>query len=377
MERSRAFLHDFVRGSPHPDGEQSRLVRYSALSHWKICSKSFARLHRFCDKIAVEDCIKRMASHHLNCLIGMSAGRRVAVGFAPARLLFALSFADVLVEETGRGYQRRFNARHSLDFRRYIHGENSTTIPLTFNLRPSVSGVWSLSEPVSGASTLTIKDSEQKALVQVDCQHRLGFLSDVDVSLPFMVFLGLEEREEMEIFSVINGKARGLSNSLLDYHEASLAGDLSREKPELYIALQLNTNADSPWLKQLDLGGTATSGMMRRASLRTMQKAVKKFLNQTQILRAESVETAAEVVIAFWSAVSVVLQDAWNAPRSYLINKGVGVYALMIVAADLYGESGKQTCDKRFFTTKLSEFLGDIDWSRQGPFQGFGGEVVS
>ena len=298
----------------------------------------------------------------------------MALGFAPARILYALSFADVLVEESGRGYQRRFNAKHSLDFRRYIQGEGSTTIPLTFNLRPNSSHIWSLAESVSGTSTLTIQEGPEKALVQVDCQHRLGYLSDADVSLPFMTFLGLDEREEMEIFSVINSKARGLSNSLLDYHEASLAGDLAREKAELYIALQLNTNPDSPWMKQLDLGGTATSGMMRRASLRTMQKAVKKFLNQTQILKTEPTETAAEVVIAFWSAVSLVVQDAWNAPRAYLITKGVGVYALMIIAADLYAEAGKHACDKRFFTTKLSEFLGDIDWSRQGPFQGFGGE---
>jgi DGQHR domain-containing protein len=211
-------------------------------------------------------------------------------------------------------------------------------------------------------------------MVQVDCQHRLGYLNDVDVVLPFMSFIGLDQREEMEIFSVINSKARGLSNSLLDFHEASLAGDLAKEKPELYIALQLNIHPDSPWHKQLDLGGVATSGMMRRASLRTMQKAVKRFLSQSQILRNESIESVAATVIAFWAAVSVVLQEPWNTPRAYLINKGVGVYALMTIAADLYSEASGQPCDKRYFINKLSGFLGDVDWSRRGPFQGFGGE---
>ncbi|WP_348266198.1 DGQHR domain-containing protein [Edaphobacter sp. DSM 109919] len=315
-----------------------------------------------------------MSIHKIPCQIGFSAGRKVAMGFAPARLLAALSFADVLVEETGRGYQRRFNAKHSLDFRRYIQGAQSSTIPLTFNLRPSGTEAWRLTEAVSGLSVLEVREGAEKVMVQVDCQHRLGYLSDVDVTLPFMTFIGLDQAEEMEIFSVINSKARGLSNSLLDFHEASLAGDLAREKPELYIALQLNIHPDSPWSKQLDLGGVATSGMMRRASLRTMQKAVKKFLSQTQIIKSESAEAAAEIVIAFWSAVSVVLQDLWNAPRAYLINKGVGVYALMIIAADLYTEAKGQICDKRYFVMKLSEFLGDIDWSRQGPFQGFGGE---
>jgi len=307
------------------------------------------------------------------CSRGVSAHRPVLLGFAGAALLARHSFADLLDEDTGRGYQRRFNARHSLDFRRYIQEPGSTTIPLTFNLRPRDDDAWTLKELAKGQALLTIQHGAEKVMAQVDCQHRLGYLSDVDLSLPFMCFIGLSIREEMEIFGVINSKAKGLSNSLLDYHDASLAADLSVERPELFIALQLNTNSESPWHRQLDLGGTATSGLTRRASLRTMQKAIKRFLSQSKILRAESPETAAEIVIAFWSALAVVLKEEWNSPRSYLINKGVGVYALMTIASDLYLENAGRPCDKRYFTTKLSEFLNDIDWSRNGPLNGLGG----
>ena len=308
------------------------------------------------------------------CQLGNSAHRRVALGFAPARVLAALSYADVLDEDTGRGYQRRFNAKHSLDFRKYIQERNSSTIPLTFNLRPRTDHGWEFRETIPGCAVLEIKPDVGKVLVQVDCQHRLGYLSDVDVNLPFMAFIGLDEREEMEIFSVINSKAKGLSNSLLDFHDASLASDLGKDKPELFIALQLNSNTDSPWCKQLDLGGKATSGLMRRASLRTMQKAVKRFLNQTRLLRTETPETAAEIVIAFWAAIAVVLREAWNSPRASLINKGVGVYALMTIAADLYLENLGQVCDRKLFIAKLSEFLNEVDWNRQGPMKGLGGE---
>src|SRR5262245_20331510 len=76
--------------------------------------------------------------------LGLSGQKRVLVGFAPAQLLHALSFADILDEDTGRGYQRRFNSQHSLDFRRYIQREDSSTIPLTFNLRPRADGAWKL-----------------------------------------------------------------------------------------------------------------------------------------------------------------------------------------------------------------------------------------
>lgn len=308
------------------------------------------------------------------CQIGQSGHRPVALGFAPARLLAALSFADVLDEDTGAGYQRRFNAKHSLDFRKYIQEEKSSTIPLTFNLRPRADQGWRFTETASGGTILEICPDAGRVLVQVDCQHRLGYLSDVDVDLPFMTFIGLSVREEMEVFNVINSKAKGLSTSLIDFHDASLAADLGKDRPELFIALQLNSNNDSPWCRQLDLGGKATSGLMRRASLRTMQKAVKRFLNQTRILKRESVEATAEIVIAYWAAVAVVLRDAWNSPRAYLVNKGVGVYALMTIAADLYLESQDRVCYKKFFAAKLSDFLNEVDWDRQGPMKGLGGE---
>jgi hypothetical protein len=70
----------------------------------------------------------------------------------------------------------------------------------------------------------------------------------------------------------------------------------------------------------------------------------------------------------------VVAREAWDSPRRHLLNKGVGVYTLMAIAADLYVEARGQATDKRYFTAKLSEFIVDIDWSTDGPFQGFGGE---
>lgn len=256
----------------------------------------------------------------------------------------------------------------------YIQQKNSSTIPLTFNLRPRSDGGWKIQKTPGPTAILQIKEDAGKVLTQVDCQHRLGYLNDVELNLPFMCFIGLTEREEMEIFNVINSKAKGLSTSLLDFHDATLATDLASERPELFVALHLNNNSESPWYRQLDLGGTSTSGLMRRASLRTMQKAIKKFLSQTRVLRAHSPEVAAQIVLDFWSAIAIVLQEAWDSPRHNLINKGVGVYALMAVAGDLYTESAGQGCDKRYFVTKLAEFITELDWSSQGPLKGFGGE---
>jgi DNA sulfur modification protein DndB len=316
-----------------------------------------------------------MARHLLSLsgVVGLSAHRKVFMGFAPARVLHAISFADALDEDAHRGYQRRLNPQHSLDFRKYIQLPGSSTIPLTFNARPNTERAWRLVERESSAR-LEVRMDLGPVLAQVDCQHRIGHLADLDMPLPFMCYLGLTEREEMETFNIINSKAKGLSTSLLDYHAATLAANLAAERPELFIALYLTNDPESPWYRQLDLGGKATSGLNRRASLRTMQKAVKRFLKQSRILRSLTAEQTAGVVRAFWSAVASVLRDPWSQPRKHLLTKGVGVYALMSIAADLVSEASPRQCDKRYFAAQLP-FLASVDWSNGGDFEGLGGET--
>lgn len=315
-----------------------------------------------------------MSEFVVECITGKCAGREVLLGFARADLLHAASFADVLDEDTGRGYQRRFNPQHSLDFRRYIQKDTSATIPLTFNLRPRNDHAWSLTRHSGRKATLKISRAAGKVLAQVDCQHRLGHLADLSIELPFMCFVGLSERDEMEIFNVINSKAKGLSPSLLDFHDAQLSQDLAGDRPELFVALFLKNDPQSPWYRQLDLGGTTSSGMRRRASLRTLQKAIKRFLTKTKIARSQPVDAVAQLVLEFWVAVSIAMQEQWSKPRKHLLAKGIGVYALMELAADLYDEAPRgHPCDRKYFAAALSDFVNEFDWSTEGPLKGLGG----
>jgi DGQHR domain-containing protein len=306
----------------------------------------------------------------LRCMRGRSVDRPVLLGFAPARLLHAASFADVLDEASGRGYQRRLNSRHSLDFRRYVQQPGSTTIPLTFNLRGVDGDGWQLDER-GGTVDLSIRP-RMRPLAQVDCQHRLGHLADLDVALPFMTFVGLSQREEMEIFGIINGKAKGLSNSLLDFHDAQLCADLATERPELLVALHLKNEPTSPWYNRLDLGGNQVSGLERRASLRTMQKACR---NLTKRLKPKSAEEVARIALDFWTAVELVMPDAFTRPRKSLVTKGIGVYALTELAADMVLERADGLlCDVGYFASCLGDLASAIYWGSDGPLSGLGGE---
>lgn len=317
----------------------------------------------------------RVPAFTIDCILGQAAGRRVLLGFASANVLHTLSFADVLDEDTGRGYQRRFNSQHSLDFRRYIQKPNSATIPLTFNLRPRSDKAWRIVKRAGSRAVLEVTSPGTKILSQVDCQHRLGHLSDLSITLPFMFFVELSERDEMEIFNVINSKAKGLSGSLLDFHDAQLSADLAGDRPELFIALYLKNEARSPWYQQLDLGGSSSSGMARRASLRTLQKAIKHFIVRTKILTSNSIEESAQIVLDFWAAVAIALPQEWANPRKHLLTKGIGVYSLMDIAADIYCEASKpRVFDKKFFSAVLADFAPDFNWSSDGPLKGLGGE---
>lgn len=202
--------------------------------------------------------------------LGHCGDREVFIGFATAAELGRISFPDVLDEVTGNGYQRRFNREHSLEFKRYIQEPGATTIPLTFNLRPDRKG-WKVKNGPSGA-TLSVDISKEPVMAQVDCQHRLGYLRGSQIPFAFMAYIGLSIDEEMEIFRVINGKAKGLSGSLLDFTEARLVeDDLKTARPELFLALVLHEDQRSPWYQRLDLGGNRTTGPLRIPSLCLVQ----------------------------------------------------------------------------------------------------------
>ncbi len=311
-----------------------------------------------------------------SCLAQEAFREHARLSWASHRVqnLYNASFADVLNETTGLGYQRRFNVRHSLDFRRYIQHSDGTSTPLVFNLRPSRSQEWSLREDENGQAGLYVP-RVGKALSQVDCQHRLGHLSDLNIELPFMAYVGLSEHEELELFNTINSKAKGLSGSLIQFHEATLAKDAAGLRPELFIVLQLINETTSPWYRRIDLGGKNTSGLKRRASLATMQKAVRKFLTRSGILEEHTLAEAAATVENFWRAVALVLPKQWADPRSHVLTKGVGVYALMETAADIYRERGRAALSAAHFSEALSDFALDFDWTSQGPLQGFGGQA--
>lgn len=312
------------------------------------------------------------ATYSFKGTLGTCGDKRVFLGFAPASILHAASFADILDEDTGKGYQRPRNRRHSLDFKHFITQPGSSTIPLTFNLRKRSKHFWKISTTKAGVSTLRIQ-REKRCLAQVDCQHRLGELSESDVSLAFMTFIGLGLRDEMAMFQVINSKAKGLSSSLTDYHESNLLSDLANEAPHLYIARKLNTDSASPWHRLIKYGGESTSGLKRKTSLRMMQQTVAGFLSNTKDIDLGDIEDKYTLISDFWTAVAKLFSDEWADHRHHLISKGVGLYALMSLLADIVRSNPNGPFSDSYFYGQLETLKGKVDWKSKGMFADAGG----
>jgi DGQHR domain-containing protein len=200
-------------------------------------------------------------------------------------------------------------------------------------------------------------------------------MDDSEIELAFQCYLGLSPVEEMAIFNVINGKAKGLSSSLLDYHKTKLIPGLETVQLDLYIAKTLHDDPDSVWHGRLKFAG-ATPGTKRRVSLRSLQSATKLMLQRSLLDSATELEPFRkyEIVRAFWCAASRTWPSAWENPRGHLLTKGVGVTALSMLAGDIVTAAltRGQTLNEDTFAMALAP-LKSLDWSTTGPFKAYGG----
>jgi DGQHR domain-containing protein len=316
---------------------------------------------------------KKSSLHVIRGCAGMCGSHEVFLGFAPAKILHEVSFADILSEETGEGYQRPRNKNHSQDFKKYIKREGSSTIPLTFNLRKEFHHAWRIEKGKNGSATLYL-DQNTRCLAQVDCQHRLGELQDENISLAFMSFIGLDLRGEMAQFVIINSKAKGLLSSLTDYHESNLINDLAVEAPHLYIARRLNEDPESPWFKLIRYGGETTSGLKRRTSFRMMQKAIHRLFSQTKGANLGEIDGMYTIIKNYWKAVEMVFPQEWNDHRHHLITKGVGLHSLTRLLADIVVSGRCTSGSVEEFKNQLSALAERVNWSSKGPFSYAGGQ---
>jgi DGQHR domain-containing protein len=301
---------------------------------------------------------------------GFAGSYPVLMGSAPLSVLHSVSFVDQFDMDAAKGVQRPLDKGHAQRFRKYIEqvqqGKKATAPPLIFSLR----------EEAKIQNGKLIFAPDKKTMARVDCQHRLEFTGDLSVPLPFIIYFNLSKEEEIEIFTTINDKHKGLTKSLVDAHNYSLAKKPEEELPHLAISWQLNNDPDSPWHDAVNTGGISqsTPGSKRTITLRTFQEA-NKVLISGPVCQFADYAKKYEAVKNYWQAIATIFSEAWAAPRKHLVTKGVGIAALAElgkwVIQDCLGKDDVSVAAISEYVKKLEGF----DWANQtSPIKLIGGQ---
>lgn len=297
---------------------------------------------------------------------GVALDYRVYQGFAPLRELAAVSDVDRAMMDQPGGFQRELDRAHAREFRQFVlnpstlHVKKASAPPLIFSLRKKAP----YEALGNGFGILHVPDIKE-AMARLDAQHRMAETEDIEKSLPFVIYYDLSPEEEVGLFTIINDKHKGLTKSLVDQHRARLYGEeLPEEEPHLAIAVRLNGDPDTPWVKAIDTGGEKTPGTKRRVTLRTLQEATREMISGPRCQNADF-ETKYAVVVNFWKAIVKLFPPEWANPRKHLITKGIGVHALSAVGRDVIEarlDANEYTPDA--FEKALSKLTG-FDWGNK------------
>jgi DNA sulfur modification protein DndB len=301
---------------------------------------------------------------------GQAGSYPVLLGSATLAQLHSISFTDHFDMDSEEGVQRPLNKSHAKEFRKYLEkGENGhkvTAPPLIFSMR----------EEARLQNGHLVLPSNKKPLARVDCQHRLEFTGDLNVVMPFVIYMGLSKEEETSIFTTINDKHKGLTKSLVDSHSLALSKSPEEEIPHVAIAAKLNKDADSPWHDAVNTGGISksTAGAKRIITLRTFQEANRVLICGPRCQNADF-ETKYNAAKNFWQAVATVFADAWADSRKHLITKGVGIAALAELGTWIVEDClGKEDISVAAMSEHLSKLEG-FNWgSKTSPLALIGGQ---
>lgn len=210
----------------------------------------------------------------------------------------------------------------------------------------------------------------------VDGQHRIKALDrliqeeDKDLwskyKIPFVCMLGADEREEMEQFYIVNTKAKpvrtDLAYELLSQRaktDDELVDSLA-EKGQDWIVKAQNivqklSETSPPWRGRIRFAAMEKGGtILPAASLVTSLKP----LLSSSYFGMLGPEQQIQILDAFWRGIRSFMQDAFDQPANYALQKGVGVIVLhtaLVSVLELVRSQGLSVLEADSYGSVLAE----------------------
>lgn len=236
----------------------------------------------------------------------------------------------------------------------------------------------------------------ERAFAEVDCQHRLGKMENVDKYVTVCIFERLTCLEEALIFRVINQKHTGVSTSLVD----EIIFKLGQKDPEYgllyeptkFWARKLSDDSNNPFYNKVDTGGTNIAGRTFFVKLRTLGECCRMIIGDSNIKNAitkielgnvhrqTNYDKAYEFLVNFWKAVKSVWSDEWAEPndwKNYKLLTTPGLKGLSQVGNKVFEEcKARNNYNFEFIKSLILPAKGYVDWTKKtGDFKDASGNA--
>lgn len=279
---------------------------------------------------------------------------------------------DYHAGESPDGYQRKPTESRYREIARYVL-DNEGLLPtsLLVNVRgndASEDGVTFEPDGVGeGAATGTLKIPDGVTLWIVDGQHRLYGLveasnrirhADPEATLgydiPVVFTLGSSRDEEMDLFYVVNSKARSVPTDLAaDLIRQRVIGEGKgfvhrgkgtqkefRKAVGVTVARHLNSSP-GPWQAKIRLPNETANRKLKPLQLNAIASSLEPALRDTYLKTIYEPETDREwptlcgLVHTYWAALSELMPEAFNDIAGYSVQRTTGTYAFNHIFPDV------------------------------------------
>lgn len=295
---------------------------------------------------------------------------RVLYSFAiDGKLLSSFATISRLARPEGHaidGYQRPEVLSHITEIRKYIES-NSPLIPnavvLAFDARVMFEGepagpftrVGRIKLPVNSGW----KEHEKPAFI-VDGQQRIAAIREAQVdAFPICVtaFIARDTQQQREQFILVNSTkplSKALIYELLPTTQMVLPDLLERRRFPSMLLNRLNYDPDSPLRLKIRTATNPEGAIQDNSILKMLEHSLSDgaLYSHRTIEGGIDIEEMLAVVKSYWSAVSIVFNDAWSLPpnRSRLVH-GAGIVSmgfLMDAIADRHHEDAASNLFEHF-----------------------------
>ena len=317
-------------------------------------------------------------------------GINVYRGFCELAILSEISKADVYDQfNNPTGTQRDLSVSHAREAYQYIKDQEFGFWPEVFLCarEKNILTYHTVIDEEDNLGFLEIdidkisKEPDRIFISRIDGNHRLYYgdgkkrgFSRIEKLVSFCMSYDLSKEEEIQLFKDINKNQKAMNTSHLDNIEVRLSEEevLKKRSPELYIAQKLGSDEKSPLYQKVYEGGIKPVGV--NLPLRALKTGIQYMLSRsTQLPHLENTDAQYVVIRNYFNAVKKWQPDAWSNPKSYILLRGAGLWAVCFLGALVIDRALlRQNFDSEAMLNILKSGR-EWNWSTKGDFVGLSG----